>query len=75
MRLQRSVSHISLESHVEWLCLYLWRAVGGALPQGVHQQAKCHDEPHLPQGRGNLGNSIRCMTNNLKRITYGCREK
>lgn len=55
MRLQRLEPHISLEPPAEWPCLCLWRAVDGASLPEAHQQAKCHDGPHRPQGQGNLG--------------------
>ena len=75
MRLQLWVSHISLKPHVEWLCQCLWRAGDGVSPQGAHQQAKCHDGPHLPQDQGSLGISIRRRHSRLMGFTYGYPEK
>ena len=68
MRLQQWVSHISLRPRVEWLCRCLWRAVDGALLQGAHRKAKCHDAPHLPPDLDNLENSIRCKNPTLLSI-------
>ena len=45
------------------------------MPQGAHQQAKCHDGPHLPQDRDSLGNVIRCRNLDIMDETYDCPEK